>query len=89
MKFSINYGLINGCINLTEGEPSTSSGFQEPAGSSSSASSAPATNGDSSKPAMDITHLIRKKRKPEEAGDEATATAAKKVCSDENAVAQS
>jgi len=72
-----------------EGEPSTSSGFQEPAGSSSSASSAPATNGDSSKPAMDITHLIRKKRKPEEAGDEATATAAKKVCSDENAVAQS
>lgn len=42
------------------------------------------TSGESSnsaKPATDITHLIRKKRKPEESG-EIEASAAKKVCSD-------
>ena len=38
----------------------------------------------SSKPATDITHLIRKKRKPEE-GVEAEASAAKKICADEAA----
>lgn len=35
----------------------------------------------STKPATDITHLIRKKRKPEE-GSETEASVAKKVCSD-------
>ena len=39
----------------------------------------------SGKPATDITHLMRKKRKPEE-NPEPEASAAKKICSDETVV---
>lgn len=64
----------NGTSSSTTNGAGTSA--DEPAGASATAAA-----GDSpSKPATDITHLIRKKRKPEEV--EAEASAPKKVCTD-------
>ena len=65
------------------GEGGSSSGSASTAAESMSPSK---LKGDASKPALDISHLIRKKRKPEENGDELPAAAAtKKVKEDNNA----
>jgi len=73
---------------MAENGAASSSNGDGPAGSSK-AEDISMANGDSvadsSKPALDITHLIRKKRKPEDEATEAPeaeASASKKVCAD-------
>ena len=69
--------------NLTNGAGSSTNG--DGAGSSSKGEDIDMANGDSpnsSKPASDISHLIRKKRKPEESTPDAEPSASKKVCAD-------
>ena len=69
---------------LAENGSSISNGAGTSSVEGAGAASAAATGGDSpSKPALDITHLIRKKRKPEDAAEtEAEASVPKKVCAD-------
>ena len=70
--------------NGTNGAGPSSSSSADPATPANSEAQASATNGgspDSNKPATDITHLIRKKRKPEDA-TEAEGSVAKKICAE-------
>lgn len=61
----------------------TSNGTTAEGSSSVNGGASASGSPDDNKPALDITHLIRKKRKPEEAAAEAeTASAAKKVCAE-------
>lgn len=63
------------------GQPQSSDGAGPSSSSAQPTAPAPSTNGSTSKPANNISHLVRKKRKPE---DESTAESpVKKSCTDE------
>lgn len=65
----------NGAGPSSSADPATSAG-SEPLSTSTNGGSP-----DSNKPATDISHLIRKKRKPED-GAEGEASVAKKICAE-------
>jgi len=67
--------------STAESSAEVSTGFAAAAGSSNGHDAS-----SSSKPALDITHLIRKKRKPDEAEATESASPAKKVCAEPDAV---
>jgi len=68
--------------STAESAGEVSSGFAPAAGSSNGHDA----SSSSSKPALDITHLIRKKRKPDEVEAAESASPAKKVCSEPSGV---
>ena len=67
--------------STAESTAEVSTGFAAAAGSSNGHDAS-----SSSKPALDITHLMRKKRKPDEAEATESASPAKKVCAEPDAV---